>query len=419
MKIVSFVKNNKHLQNLSIYGFGQAFNLITPILIIPYIISICGLTNYGKTATVMAIIFFLMVFIDYGCEISGVKAVSINRDNKEKLRAIFATTYGAKFISLCVIIIISVIINFFIPYFNREFSLYMLSLPILIGQFLNPTWYLQGVENFKQITTINILSKLLYVIGIFKFVNSIDDYILVNLCWGMGMIIANGISFYLISKSLKVRFTDFSRMSVANHLRSEFPIFYSQIFVSIQLYSPLILIGFFGGAFLAGIYRVVDQVIVIFKTYLLLFFNFVFPRICYLLGGSKQEGIKFWSLYNGLNFVFILFAMFFIHNNAEFIVVYFSPEDNEGIAKLLQLGVFIPIVMALSIPLKQLVLGLNYNRYYVNTTVTLAVLNLFAIIFLLNRYGIEGVLWSLIVAELLMAVFLYIKINKALFLPLK
>lgn len=419
MKIVSFVKNNKQLQNFSIYGFGQVFNLLTPILIIPYIISVCGLTNYGKTATVMAIIFFLMVFIDYGCDISGVKAVSINRDDKEKLRSIFATTYGAKFVMLCIIIFISVLINFFVPYFNREFNLYMLSLPILVGQFLNPTWYLQGVENFKQITTINILSKLIYVIGIFKFVNGVNDYIFINLCWGIGMIVANGISVYLISKSLKIGFKDFNRQLVEKHLRYEFPIFYSQIFVSIQLYSPLILIGFFGGAFLAGIYRVVDQVVVIFKTYLLLFFNFVFPRVCYLLGGSKESGIKFWSIYNGLNFVFILFAMFIIHNNAEYIVEYFSPNDHDGIARLLQIGVYLPIVMALSIPLKQLVLGLNHNRYYVNTTVTLAIINLFAIITLLNRFGIEGVLWSLIATELLMVLFLYLKINKTLFLPLK
>lgn len=419
MKIVSFVKNNKQLHNLSIYGFGQGFNLITPILIIPYIISVCGLSNYGKTATVMAIIFFLMVFIDYGCEISGVKAVSVNRDDKQKLRHIFATTYGAKFVMLFTIVLICVLINLFIPYFNREFSLYMLSLPILVGQFLNPTWYLQGVENFKQITTINILSKLIYVIGIFKFVNTADDYIFVNLCWGLGMIVANGISFYLISKSLKIGIEDFNRQSVISHLRSEFSIFYSQIFVSIQLYSPLILVGFFGGAFLAGIYRVVDQVVVIFKTYLLLFFNFLFPRVCYLLGGSTEKGLKFWSVYNGLNFVFILFAMFIIYNNAEYIVAYFSPEDNDGIARLLQIGVYLPIIMALSIPLKQLVLGLNHNRYYVNTTVTLAVLNLFAIISLLSRYGVEGVLWSLIVTEILMVLLLYLKINKVLFLPLK
>ena len=419
MKIVSFVKQNKQLQDLSIYCFGQGFNLLTPILIIPYIISVCGLSNYGKAAAAMAIIFFLMVFIDYGCDISGVKAISVNRENKDKLRSVFATTYGAKFLLLLIVLLVSTLLILFVPYFKSESQLYLLSLPILVGQFLNPTWFLQGVENFKQITTINILSKLLYVIGIFQVVNTTTDYIYVNLCWGIGMIIANGISVYLICKSLKVDSSYFHLSAVIHHIKTEFSIFYSQIFVSIQLYSPLILIGFFGGATMAGIYRVVDQVVVIFKTYLLLFFNFAFPRVCYLLGGSTQKGVKFWLLYNSLNFVFILFAMFLIHVNAEIIVAYFSPNDFESIAELLRIGVYIPISMALSIPLKQLVLGLSHNKYYVNTTVTLAIFNLGLLISIISNYGVEGVLWSLIATEILMVIILYFKINKTLFLPLK
>ena len=419
MKIVSFVKQNKQLQDFSIYGFGQGFNLLTPILIIPYIISVCGLSNYGKAAAAMAIIFFLMVFIDYGCDISGVKAISVNRENKDKLRSIFATTYGAKFLLLLGVLLVSTLLILFVPYFKSESRLYLLSLPILVGQFLNPTWFLQGVENFKQITTINILSKLLYVIGIFQVVETTTDYIYVNLCWGIGMIIANGISFYLICKSLKVDSSYFHLNAVTHHIKTEFSIFYSQIFVSIQLYSPLILIGFFGGATMAGIYRVVDQVVVIFKTYLLLFFNFAFPRVCYLLAGNNESGLKFWLLYNSLNFVFILFSMFLIHINADYIVAYFSPDNFEGIAALLRIGVYIPIVMALSIPLKQLVLGLSHNRYYVNATVTLAVLNFIAIISLITKYGIEGVLFTLITTEILMVLILYLKINKTLFLVQK
>lgn len=410
---------HKSLQNLSIYGFGQAFNLLTPILIIPYIISVCGLENYGKTATAMAIIFFLMVFVDYGCDISGVKAISVNRDDKNKLREIVTTTYGAKFLLLTLVLTLVTALVLVIPYLRQESDLYLLSLPILVGQFLNPTWFLQGVENFKQITTINILSKLLYVIGIFQFVNTANDYILVNLCWGIGMIIANGISVFLIFKSLKVEFSHFRFSMVKKHIKSEFSIFSSQIFVSIQLYSPLILVGFFGGATLAGIYRVVDQVIVIFKTYLLLFFNFMFPRVCYLLGNNVKSGVKFWMMYNSLNFVFILFAMFIIHVYATEIVQYFSPDAYEGLAELLQIGVYIPIVMALSIPLKQLVLGLNHNRYYVNTIVTFAIFNFAVIILLIGKYGVQGVLWSLITTEALMVIILYLKINKTLFLPQK
>ena len=70
---------NKQFINLSVYGFGQLFNLVTPLLVIPYIVTVCGEENFGKTAVGMALCFFLMVFIDYGSEIVVVKDVAVNR----------------------------------------------------------------------------------------------------------------------------------------------------------------------------------------------------------------------------------------------------------------------------------------------------------------------------------------------------
>ena len=65
-KGILFFKNQKQFQNLTIYGFGQVFNLITPLLVIPYIVLICGEEGYGKIGVGMALAFFIMVFILYG-----------------------------------------------------------------------------------------------------------------------------------------------------------------------------------------------------------------------------------------------------------------------------------------------------------------------------------------------------------------
>jgi hypothetical protein len=37
---LAFIKKQQQLSNLIIYGIGQAFNLITPLLVIPYIVII-------------------------------------------------------------------------------------------------------------------------------------------------------------------------------------------------------------------------------------------------------------------------------------------------------------------------------------------------------------------------------------------
>ena len=83
---------HKQFQKLSVYGFGQLFNLVTPLLVVPYIVGVCGEENFGKTAVGMAIAFFLIVFIDFGSDIIGVRQVAVNRDNPEQLNKVFTTT---------------------------------------------------------------------------------------------------------------------------------------------------------------------------------------------------------------------------------------------------------------------------------------------------------------------------------------
>ena len=63
LKLFNKILFHQQFQKLSVYGFGQLFNLVTPLLVVPYIVSVCGEENFGKTAVGMAIAFFLIVFI--------------------------------------------------------------------------------------------------------------------------------------------------------------------------------------------------------------------------------------------------------------------------------------------------------------------------------------------------------------------
>ena len=412
---ITYFKNQKQFHNLTMYGFGQAFNLITPLLVIPYIVFICGETGYGKIGVGMAVAFFLMVFVDFGSEIIGVKEVAVNRENTKNLESIFITTYTAKAFLLLLVSALFSLIVFVIPFFAQERTLFLLSLTMVVGQFINPTWFFQGVENFKWITILNIVSKIIYLVGVFIFIKKPEDYILSNLIWGIGMIVANGISFIYIIKKYNFSFKNTQKEKVQNMLKHNFSIFSSQIFVSLQMYSPIVLISFFGNNAMAGQYKIIDQIIVIFKTYLLLFFNYVYPRICYLLEKSKKEALHFWKLYNGINFIFITISMIVIACLSLKVVGYFNPKEIVVIADLLKIAVFIPILQAISIPLKQLVLGANRQRVYVRVTMLITVISLLIIIIITPFYKVYGVLVALIITEIVTAVIYYSTIKNHLF----
>jgi O-antigen/teichoic acid export membrane protein len=410
-KTKTFLKNKQNT-NLIVYGFGQGFNLVTPLLVVPYIVSICGVENFGKASIAMAISFFLMVFIDYGSDIIGVKEAAVNRQNSEELEKIFITTFCSKAVLLVLVLTLSTLFFYVVPFFYKDKSLYLLGLPVLLGQCINPTWFLQGIENFKWITILTIVSKLIYLFGIFFFINQKADYIFINLWWGIGTTLSNGFAFYYIFRKHKFSFSKLKKANIIALLKGNFSMFFSQIFVSLQMYSPIMLIGFFGNNLLAGHYKIVEQIIVVFKTYIYLFFNFVYPRVCYLLEKNIKEGFRFWKTYNGVNFVFIVLSMGGIYFFSSQAVCFFTKTDVVEISNLLKLAVLIPIALSLSIPLKQLLLGFNQPQLYIRITMIMVIVNVLLMIVLLPYYGLKGVIISLIISELLTIGIYYYNINR-------
>lgn len=364
----------------------------------------------------MALAFFIMVFVDYGSEIVGVKAVAVNRENRSELERIFVTTYTAKLVPLLVMLAFSSILFCFVPYFSSEKTLFFLSLSMVIGQYLNPTWFLQGVENFKWISILNILSKIIYLTGVFLFIKKTEDYVYCNLIWGIGMIVAYGITWIYIVFKYSISFSKLRASEVIKMLKDNFSIFSSQIFVSLQMYSPIVLISFFGGNAMAGQYKIIDQIIVIFKTYILLFFNFVYPRICYLLDKSTAEALRFWKFSNGMNFLFIMVSMIGMMLFSTQIVTYFNPKEIAIISDLLKIAVVIPILQSITIPLKQLVLGSNKQREYVKITMIITIISLLIIVVITPIYNVLGVLIALIITEIITSLLFFQTIKNSLFL---
>ncbi len=414
-KIIQLFNSNKSLKNLVVYGVGQAFNLITPLLVIPYIVAICGEEGYGKISVGMALSFFLIVFIDYGSDIVGVKEVAVYREDRDKLEQIFVTTYSAKMVLLLAVVFAASMVFYFVPYFSNEKTLFFLSLPILLGQLINPTWFLQGVENFKWITILNVISKVIYVVGIYVLIKHDSDYVYNNLVWGIGMIVAHGIAFGYLLHTYSFSFKTVNREAVFALIRGNFSMFSSQIFVSLQMYAPVVLISFFGNNTMAGQFKIVDQVIVIFKTYILLFFNYAYPRVCYLLEKSVNEGLRFWKTYNGANAIFILVSMGGIFIFSDAIVSYFNPKEIATISALLRIAVLIPILQSIGIPLKQLVIGFNKQKEYVRLTMVTTVVSLVMIVIATPLFKIEGVIFTLIFTELLIIALFFNTIKNNLF----
>lgn len=396
----------KKITDFLIYGFGQVINLVSPLFVMPFIIYKCGEDGLGRVGVGFSFALILNGIIDYGSYINGVKAISINRDNHTVLENRLKAIYFSKLLLLLLVFSFISLLIFTVPFFSRDKTLFFLSLTIVLGQFINPQWFFQGVENFKWISAVNVTSKIIYILLIIVFIKEKTDYVFANLFFGIGAIIGNGIGLIWLINKYSFTWSGFSLKEATTILKEEFSFSLSQFFLSMYQFFPIIMISYIGGDFMAGQFRVIDQIVTIFKTYLNMFFYFVYSNVCYELNLNFKKGMKIWKQYNGLNFIllFLIMAVFFVCS--ELILTYFKIDEERIplMSTYFRIGLFVPLLVSISQPLRQLMFAFNENKIYIKITIIATLINFILLYILTNNFGLKGAFFSIIVIEFIIII---------------
>lgn len=398
------ILHNQKLKNFFVYGIGQGVNIVSPLLITPYIVFACGIEKLGLIAIGQSLAYILCVIIDYSSYIIGVREISINRNEPKIVEKIFITHYTSKVFLLAFTALIIIILAFFVPYFSIKKEVILYSFPIIIAQFINPTWYYQGIEAFKWISFINVLSKVLFVLGVFIIVLFPEDFILVNLILGISSIIANSIGFISIYSINKFSFRKVKMLDVKKLISSDFSFCFSQLLFAIRNYSSVVIIGFFAGDFIAGQFKVIEQIIGLLRTYLQLFFKFSYSYICLEVNQNLKKGLRIWKLHNGLNFVFTSVSIGIIIFFSEQILLFFkvTPLLIPQFENYLHLALVIPLLIALTLPMEQLIFSFNKNKQYIQITFFITFFHILGVSSMIYWLDIYFVFLFLILTEIIL-----------------
>lgn len=395
-------------KKLVTYGFGQVINLVSPFLVIPHIIRTSGLENFGKISFVFSICLFLMVVVDYGNDITSVKEIAVNRNDKSILNKLLLENLSSRFLLLLFISVLYVLLSFS---FGNNFLLYSTSFTIVIGQFINPSWFLQGVENVNLITIGNIFSKVIYLALTFLFVNSVENYIWVNLFWGIGMIVSYSIIYIIIFRNYSFTFYKIPFKDQLQFLKSNFLIFTSQLFLAGQMFLPIIIVGKFGGYILAGKFKIIDQILSIFKTYIFLFFNFIYPKVSYKFK-EKTDAYGYWLTVNFCNVILITLGCLFLYIFKSFVLGIFGVNEYSNIEFIFSISLIYPIIFSINVSFRQLILALGFNSFYVKITTYISILYLLGTFILILNYGLREIFIYMIFLECLLFLIYIFKLNK-------
>ena len=385
---------------------GQAINIVSPLLILPYIIFMCGEEGLGKVGVGMSLALILSGIIDYGSYINGVKDISINRTDKKILEFHFKSIYLSKFILFLGVFLFFILLVCFVPFFEQDKRLYFYSFFIVVGQFINPIWFFQGIENFKLISFINVTSKVIYIFLVFTLLHETSDYIYVNLFLGLGAIIGNVIGLIWLIKKYSFSITSFELKPAVYIIKNEFSFSISQLFHSVYQYSPILLISYVAGDFIAGQFKVIDQIVSIFKTHLNMFFYFVYANICLEINKGVKQGLKVWKQYNGLNFLFLFFVLSVFYVYADLILTHFKidSKDLDKTVQYFRIGIIVPFLVSISQPLRQLMFAFSENKIYIKITIVTTILNFVLLLLFTEYYGLGGAFLSIIIIEIIIII---------------
>ncbi|KGO85823.1 hypothetical protein Q765_14455 [Flavobacterium rivuli WB 3.3-2 = DSM 21788] len=408
--MIKTILKNKRLLNFFIYGSGQAFNLISPLIVIPYIVLICGEDGFGKVNLGFSMALFLILIVDYGFEIKSPKEVSENRENPNKLQEIANITFYSKFVIFIVVFLAISILIWFVPFLYSERLLYFFSTTIILAQVFNPCWFLQGLENFRLVSAINIASKVTYVIFVYIFLKYKGDYIYVNMVLGLSSLIFNIIFLIYVIKKYHLNLLKPNVKEIRAVLRADFSLCISQLFLSARQLSPFFIVSYFLGYVTGGQYAIIERVLSMFRTFIQVFLRFFYPSVCYKISKNVVEGFTFWKKYTGYSILIMCTGATTLYFFSVKILLFFNVA-NDGVATLdpvFRVALIIPFIMALSYPLEQLMFVINRNKAYVRIIMSVAAITIVLMLLVVNNYGIISIVLSLLLSEMLVAA-LYFK----------
>lgn len=402
MNIKKLKHHKKIIENFSYLSVLQILSMITPLVTYPYLVKTLGEVIYGTVVFAQAVVTYFNILVVFGFNFTAARDVSQYRDDTKKLSEIVSAVTIIKTLFLIVSLLL---ISGYMLYISQiDYTLYYLSFWICLNEILFPSWFFQGKEEMKYITFINLGIRLLFILMIFIFIKSPDDYLYFPLLNGIGVALAGVVSFILLYKKYKVRLTLVPIKILTKYLKESYHLFISNISIQIYVNANKIIIGTFLGMREVTYYDLAEKITNMGKVPQSMISQVLYPKISLERNGSfLKKVLKGTILMN----VF-LYLMVFLFSNQ--IVAYFG--GNETVLRILFLT--IPIIGISNVLMVLTLLPFGYNKAFTRIVFLSAFFYLFIVLIL---YGFSFIsLYTLtatnVIVESLVSIIAYIYVKR-------
>jgi len=254
------------LSNLFSLSALRGANLILPLIVLPYLVRVLGVENFGLINFSLSIIMYFNILVSFGFELSATREISIHRENSKKVSEIFSAVMVIKGILFIISFFILSILILFIDTLHEHIMLYYATFGIVAGNVLFPRWFFQGMERMKFITIINVTSRIIFTILIFVLVRDNEDFIYVPILNSLGAIIGGIYALFLVFKLFSVQLILPKRKMILSQLYNSYHFFLSRVANNGSRYYATTIIGLYFGNTVVGYYAMVEKLYFAFMS---------------------------------------------------------------------------------------------------------------------------------------------------------
>jgi PST family polysaccharide transporter len=352
------------LNNFFSLSVLQGVNYILPLITLPYLVRVLGPERYGLIAFALALIQYLIVFTDYGFNLSATREISINRENRRKVSEIFSSVMFIKIMImiLCFIILLFIVVAF--EKFRSDYLVYFFTFGMVLGYALFPIWFFQGIEKMKYIAYINILAKLLFTVSIFILIKKPSHYIYVPLLNSMGFIVAGILAAGIAIKNFRINLKEISKESIKYHFKDGWHIFISTISINFYKTNCIFILGLFTNNTVVGYFSIVKKLVDASNQLAVIVSQSIYPYISKRIKETFDRSVVFLkkvgiSLFAFTFFVGLAFLIF-----ADGIVYLIAGEAFRESVISLRLMSFVPLIIGVNVPAVQILLGHGLDKEF-------------------------------------------------------
>lgn len=402
----------------------QGLNFLLPLITLPYLLSTLSTDSFGKYSFAFAFSQFIILFVDFGFNLSATKKIAENYLNKKLVKDIF---WRVNFIKIFFLIFSFILTIVLIQIFDKIFFYregILVSYIMVLGTAIFPIWWFQGLNKMKILSVISAISKLLTYPLIFIFVKSSNDSNYAIFFQSLSIFSAGLLSILYI---IKYHNNYFINIQIGENLKDYFleikdawPIFLSNSSISLYTNSLTLLLGFFSTTFNVGLFGAMERIVRV------ICFGILGPvnQACFpILVRAKKENFekakKIFQivLLTIIIILLIVFVLFILFEN--YILINFMKGYND--VKVL-LFVFMLMIFPIAIGgvLGQLgLLGLGnefHKKIFSKIYIIIGIISIPISLIMIKLYEVKGAMISMMTVETLIFIVLLYYIKKFKFI---